>query len=92
MSEHNCGIWYKKGRKRINYSNKKKKMQNIFFKNIFKLGTDIFLSKSDEKNDRNIIKTFQQRYLPRKVTGKIDQKTLEISSLLANKVFLEKSN
>ena len=22
MSEHNCGIWYKKGRKGINYSNK----------------------------------------------------------------------
>ena len=91
MSEHNCGIWYKKGRKGINYSNKKK-MQNIFFKNIFKIGYRYFSVKIRRKNDRHIIKTFQQRYLPRKVTGKIDQKTLEISSLLANKVFLEKSN
>ena len=91
MSEPNCGIWYKKGRKGINYSNKKK-MQNIFFKNIFKIGYRYFSVKIRRKNDRHIIKTFQQRYLPRKVTGKIDQKTLEISSLLANKVFLEKSN
>ena len=67
-------------------------MESIFFKNIFKIGYRYFSVKKRHKNDRNIIKIFQQKYLPEKITGKIDQKTLKISSLLADKVFLEKSN
>ena len=68
-----------------------KKNAKYFLRIFFKIGYRYFSVKKT-KNDRNIIKTFQQRYLPRKVTGKIDQKTLENSSLLANKVSLEKSN
>ena len=91
MSKHNFGVWYPKDKKKIQYLGKKK-MESIFFKNIFKIGYRYFSVKKRHKNDRNIIKIFQQKYLPEKITGKIDQKTLKISSLLADKVFLEKSN
>tara|TARA_B110000881_G_scaffold211491_1_gene220019 strand:- start:124 stop:252 length:129 start_codon:yes stop_codon:yes gene_type:complete len=39
--------------------------------------------KKKSKKDKFIIKAFQRRYLPQKVTGKIDQKTLKISHFLA---------
>ena len=91
MSKHNFGTWYQKEKKKIHYLDKKK-MENIFFENIFKIGYRYFSVKKRHKNDRNIIKIFQQRYLPKKITGKIDRKTLKISSLLADKVSLEKSN
>ena len=91
MSKHNFGTWYQKEKKKIHYLDKKK-MENIFFENIFKIGYRYFSVKKRHKNDRHIIKIFQQRYLPKKITGKIERKTLKISSLLADKVSLEKSN
>ena len=36
-------------------------------------------------SDKKIIKAFQRRFLPSKVSGKIDQKTLDISHFLAKK-------
>ena len=33
---------------------------------------------------KKVIKSFQQHYLPKNVTGKIDRKTLEISHFLTN--------
>ena len=44
--------------------------------------------KQRDKKDRLIIKSFQQHYLPQKISGKIDQKTLKISQFLANEIKL----
>ena len=35
------------------------------------------------KSDKKIIKAFQLRFLPKRVTGNLDQKTLKISYYLA---------
>ena len=77
------GIWYKK----LKFKNQKLNKQNIekiFFKNLFKIGYRYFHKQIRSKNDLHIIEAFQRRFLPNKVTGKIDQKTLKISHFLAN--------
>ena len=61
------------------------KFGNIFFKNLYKIGYRYFkIDSRDKKKDRLIIKSFQQHYLPKNVSGKIDLKTLNISDFLAN--------
>ncbi len=59
-------------------------MERIFFTNLFKIGYRYFSKNKRSKKDLLIIKAFQRRFLPNKVTGKIDQKTLKISHFLAN--------
>ena len=59
-------------------------MKNLFFKNLQKLGYRYFNIKVRKNTDKKIIKCFQQRYLPNRITGKIDQKTYKISHLLAH--------
>ena len=83
LSKYNLGVWYKK-----NFSNKKPK-KNIqrysFFNNIYKIGYRYFsLNQSKIKNDKKIIKAFQIKYLPNRISGKLDQKTLKISYYLAS--------
>ena len=84
LSKKKLGIWYKE-----NYTNqlsyKKKESRNFFFKNLFNIGYRYFSLKKKNIKDRVIIKSFQSKFLPKNVTGKIDQKTYKISHYLANK-------
>ena len=78
LSKHNIGKWYKKVKKKIN----KSEIEINFFQNIQKLGYRYFNIYKRNNKDKKVIKAFQQRYLPNKVSGKIDQKTYEISHFL----------
>ena len=60
-----------------------KKIDKIFFKNLHKIGYRFFNIYKRNYNDKKIIKSFQQHYLPKNVTGKIDIETLKISHFLA---------
>ena len=82
LSLHNLGKWYIT--KPINTEINLKKMKTLFFKNIHKLGYRYFEKDKRNSNDWKIIKAFQQHYLPKKVTGKLDQKTYKISHFLVN--------
>ena len=84
LSKYNLGYWYRDNKKKLKLINDKK-IENLFFKNLFKIGYRYFSVHKRSKKDRLIIRSFQQRYLPKNVSGKIDQKTLKISHLLANK-------
>ena len=61
-----------------------KKVKKLFFKNLFKIGYRYFDKNSRTEKDIFLIEAFQRRFLPNKVTGKIDQKTFKISHFLAN--------
>ena len=84
LSKYNLGYWLRDNKKKLKLINDKK-IENLFFKNLFKIGYRYFSVHKRSKKDRLIIRSFQQRYLPKNVSGKIDQKTLKISHLLANK-------
>ena len=64
---------------------KRSLMRENFFKNLKLIGYRYFKIKTKNPNDSMIIKAFQMRYLPEKVTGKIDKKTYILSQLLAQK-------
>ena len=83
LSKHNLGLWYNE--KKLNYNfDLKKDVHFIFFKNLYKIGYRYFnLIKRDKKKETKIIKAFQQRYLPKSVSGKIDKKTFKICHFLA---------
>ena len=83
LSKYNLGYWHKDNKKKLKPTNDKK-IENLFFKNLFKIGYRYFKVNKRTKDDRLIIRSFQQHYLPQKVSGKIDQKTLIISHFLAN--------
>jgi len=74
LSKYKLGCWYERRSKKLKLTNYKK-IESIFFNNLFKIGYRYFKVAKRSKNDRIIIKSFQQRYLPNKVSGKIDQKT-----------------
>ena len=83
LNKKKIGIWYKI----LNFKSRNiglKNMEKIFFTNLFKIGYRYFSKNKRRKKDLLIIKAFQRRFLPNKVTGKIDQKTLKISHFLAN--------
>ena len=69
-------------KKRNNYQVKQKKIEKVFFQNIQKVGYRYFKIQRRNKRDKNIVKSFQQHYLPNKVTGRVDQETFKISHLL----------
>ena len=82
LQKNNIGIWYKE----FQYKSKKldnKKLEKLFFKNLFKIGYRYFSKNRRTKNDFFITKAFQRRFLPNNVTGKIDPKTFKISHFLA---------
>ena len=81
LSKFKLGKWYYK-KKRINRIDKKE-IEKTFFKNIKKIGYRYFNILKRKKRDKYIVKSFQQHYLPNKVTGIIDQKTFIISHFLA---------
>ena len=82
LSSKGAAIWYPKfklKKKEI----KSKAKRRIFFKNIHKFGYRFFNLSQKSKRDRKIIIAFQRRFLPKEVNGKITDKTLKISQLLA---------
>ena len=83
LQRNKIGIWYKKLKsKPVNLNDKK--VKKSFFKNLFKIGYRYFNKKRRTEKDIFLIEAFQRRFLPNKVTGKIDQKTFKISHFLAN--------
>ena len=82
LSNHDLGIWYKEKNKSAVINLKLKKTS--FFKNLKKLGFRYFSVRRRSSKEKRIIKSFQQHYLPKQVTGKIDKKTLKISYFLTH--------
>jgi len=80
LSKYNLGKWYP--RRKTALKVKSKKLDKIFFKNLKKLGYRYFNIERRNFKDRKIIKSFQLHYLPKNVTGEIDQKTFHISQFL----------
>ena len=80
LSEHNIGQWFTQNKKIL--TRHEKKRRSTFFKNLHKIGYRYFSINKKSTNDKKIIQSFQQRYLPKNVTGKIDYKTLKISQFL----------
>ena len=84
LKKSKLGIWYKP----LNFKSQKindKKINELFFKNLFKIGYRYFDLKRRRRKDVFLTRAFQRRFLPNKVTGIIDQKTYIISHFLANK-------
>ena len=84
LSKYNLGYW-PNNNKNFKLSSKKK-IENLFFQNLYKIGYRYFKIKKRTNADKFIITSFQNRYLPQNITGKIDLKTLKISHFLANKL------
>ena len=83
FSKYNLAVWYKEKSQKINF--KKSKIRYKFFQNLYKIGYRYFsLKKRKIKKDEKIIKAFQLRFLPKRVSGNLDQKTLKISYYLAS--------
>jgi N-acetylmuramoyl-L-alanine amidase len=87
LSKYNLGYWHKDNKKKLKPTNDKK-IENLFFKNLFKIGYRYFKISKKSKKDKFIIKSFQQHYLPQNISGKIDQKTYKISHFLVNELKL----
>ena len=79
LSNYKLGKWYNLKKDEILSDDKKK----LFFKNLYKIGYRYFEIDKRLKSDKLIIKAFQRRYNPKKITGYIDLKTLKISQFLA---------
>ena len=79
LSNYKLGKWYNLKKDEILSDDKKK----LFFKNLYKIGYRYFKVNKRVKSDKLIIKAFQRRYNPKKITGYIDLKTLKISQFLA---------
>ena len=85
LKNNKIGVWYK-NLKAKNIKLNTKDIEKFFFKNLFKIGYRYFQKDRRSKNDVYIVEAFQRRYLPKKVTGKIDLKTLKISHFLAHNI------
>ena len=82
LSRFEIGNWYKKNEQKIKRL-KHKNIINLFYKNLHKIGYRYFQINKRKKKDIFIVKCFQQHYLPKNVSGKIDKKTFEISHFLS---------
>ena len=85
LQKNKIGIWYKKLQSK-SYNLNDKKVKKLFFANLFKIGYRYFNKNRRSKKDIFLIEAFQRRFLPNKVTGKIDEKTFKISDFLANHI------
>ena len=81
LSHLKIGQWFKD---RTNFHRNNKNLRMVFFKNLHKLGYRYFSINKKNYSDKKVIKSFQQHYLPKNVTGIIDRKTFEISHFLTN--------
>ena len=82
LSKFKIGFWYKNNKKNLSYSNKKKD-RKFFFKNLHKIGYRYFKINSKNAKDKLLIEAFQRRFYPEKISGRLDEKTLKISELVA---------
>ena len=82
LGKFNIGKWYVKIDNKI--PSNSKKMEKLFFKNLQKFGYRYFTYSKKNSNNKMIIKAFQRHYMPNNITGKIDQKTYEISHFLTS--------
>ena len=79
-----CASYSNKNKKNIsNYT--EKKIRNLFFRNLHRIGYRYFSKSKHSKKDKFIIKAFQRRFNQTKIDGQIDQKTYEISHYLAHR-------
>lgn len=83
LKKNQLGIWYR------NFKIRSKKLNNnkltkLFFNNLFKIGYRYFDRNKRSKKDIFVVKAFQRRFLPHKVTGVIDQNDYIISHFLAS--------
>ena len=83
LGKLSLGLWFELRKKKFILNNTCKN-KNLFYKNLYKIGYRYFELNRRTQKDKLIIKSFQRHYLPKSVTGKVDQKTLEISHFLAN--------
>ena len=87
LSKNKIGIWHKINKQDL-IKNRKLKIskieENIFFRNLFKIGYSKKYSNDISKNRylRKLAKTFQSRFRQELVDGKIDQECLIISKNL----------
>ena len=84
LKKSKLGIWYRPFKLKSKKVNKKK-INELFFKNLFKIGYRYFDLERRRREDVFLTRAFQRRFLPNNVTGIIDQKTYIISHFLANK-------
>tara|TARA_B110000027_G_scaffold68139_1_gene72850 strand:- start:89 stop:826 length:738 start_codon:yes stop_codon:yes gene_type:complete len=84
LSKNKIGIWHTLNKQDL-LKNRKLKInkieENIFFRNLFKIGYSKKYPKNNSKNKylRELAKTFQRRFRQELVDGKIDQECLIIS-------------
>lgn len=81
--QQQLGIWFKLTK--FNLKKKEKNKRELFFKNLFKIGYRYFNIKKNGNKDHLVVEAFQRRFIQSKISGKIDQKTYEISHNLADK-------
>jgi N-acetylmuramoyl-L-alanine amidase len=87
LSKNRIGIWHTLNKQDL-IKNRKLKIdkieENIFFRNLFKIGYSKKYSKDKSKNKylEKLAKTFQRRFRQELVDGKIDQECLIISKNL----------
>ena len=65
---------------------KKNLIRENFFKNLKLIGYRYFKIKTKNPTDRMVIKAFQMRYFPEKVSGKIDKKNLHFKPIISTKI------
>ncbi|MDB9930961.1 N-acetylmuramoyl-L-alanine amidase [Candidatus Pelagibacter sp.] len=87
LSKNKIGIWHTLNKQDLTKNRKLKTNkieENIFFRNLFKIGYLKKYSKDKNKNKylRELAKTFQRRFRQELVDGKIDQECLIISKNL----------
>ena len=87
LSKHKIGVWHTENKQDL-LKNRKLKInkieENIFFRNLFKIGYSKTYPKNNSRNKylRELVKTFQRRFRQELVDGKIDQECLIISKNL----------
>ena len=87
LSKNKIGIWHTLNKQDLTKNRKLKTNkieENIFFRNLFKIGYSKTYLKDSSKNKylRELAKTFQRRFRQELVDGKIDQECLIISKNL----------
>ena len=87
LSKNKIGIWHKLNKQDLTKNRKLKTNkieENIFFRNLFKIGYSKKYPKDKSKNNylEKLAKTFQRRFRQELVDGKIDQECLIISKNL----------
>jgi len=87
LSKNKIGIWHTLNKQDLTKNRKiktNKIEENIFFRNLFKIGYSKTYSKDSSKNKylRELAKSFQRRFRQELVDGKIDQECLIISKNL----------